>query len=245
MNIITKATPTKSKLMLYGLPGVGKSSLAATLPKPLFIDVEGGLNLIDAPRTETLSFWYDVAKVLTEVYKQRDEYLKQYQTIVIDSLDWLVRRFIEHSAKIRWKDETGTVHKDYNATLNGAGGGYGKGKQLLANEVWSKAIPLLQQLNNVGFGICLIAHAERKEMLEGDGTNYERIVPKIEPSSRDVFIEWVDSLFYIKKDSEGKRTLLLESDDIALAKNRLGRTGEVDLSTTSLNNVLQLKEGKA
>lgn len=242
MNIITKATPNKPKLLVYGLSGCGKSTLASQLDKPLFIDIEGGLNFLDVPRTETMEMYLDIVKLFIELHQKREEYLKNYHTIVIDSIDWLVRRVIEQASKTRYKDEHGTVHKNLEATLNKAGGGYGNGKQMLENEIRSRLIPALQMLNNDGFGICLIAHADRKDVMESDGTSFERIVPKIETNTMNIFVEWVDNLFYLRKESDGKRVLVLESDDVVLAKNRLGRHGEVDLSTTSINDVLTLEE---
>lgn len=242
MNIITKATPNKPKLMCYGIAGSGKSTLASQLDKPLFIDIEGGLNFLDVARTETLDLWTDIVKVFIDLHRQKDEYLKQYHTIVIDSIDWLVRRVIEQASKTRYKDDQGVVHKNLEATLNKAGGGYGNGKQMLENEIRSRLIPALQALNNDGFGICLIAHADRKDVMESDGTSFERIVPKIETNTMNIFVEWVDNLFYLRKEADGKRVLVLESDDVVLAKNRLGKTGTVDLSVTSINDVLTLEE---
>lgn len=220
----------------------GKSTLASQLDKPLFIDIEGGLNFLDVARTETIELYLDVVKLFIELHQKREEYLKEYRTIVVDSIDWLVRRVIEQASKTRYKDDQGVVHKNLEATLNKAGGGYGNGKQMLENEIRSRLIPALQLLNNDGFGICLIAHADRKDVMESDGTSIERIVPKIETNTMNLFVEWVDNLFYIRKEADGKRVLVLESDDVVLAKNRLGRTGEVDLSTTSINDVLKFGE---
>lgn len=238
MNILTKATPNKPKLVIYGLSGCGKSTLASQLDKPLFVDVEGGLNFLDVARTETLDTYLDVVNVFIELLKKKDEYLKQYHTIVVDSIDWLVRRVIEQAAKTRYKDEQGVLRKNLEATLNKAGGGYGNGKQMLENEIRSRLLPALQALNNAGFGICLIAHADRKEMMEGDGSSFERIVPKIEVNTMNIFVEWVDNLFYLRKEADGKRVLVVESDDTVLAKNRLGLTGEFDLIVTNINNIL-------
>lgn len=238
MNILTKATPNKPKLVIYGLSGCGKSTLASQLDKPLFVDVEGGLNFLDVARTETLDTYLDVVNVFIELLKKKDEYLKQYHTIVVDSIDWLVRHVIEQAAKTRYKDEQGVLRKNLEATLNKAGGGYGNGKQMLENEIRSRLLPALQALNNAGFGICLIAHADRKEMMEGDGSSFERIVPKIEVNTMNIFVEWVDNLFYLRKEADGKRVLVVESDDTVLAKNRLGLTGEFDLSLTNINDIL-------
>ena len=43
MKVMKGQALTAPKLMIYGLSGVGKSSLAAKLNKPLFMDFEGGL----------------------------------------------------------------------------------------------------------------------------------------------------------------------------------------------------------
>ena len=38
------------RLLIYGEAGVGKSSFAAAAPKPLFLDLEGGIDGLDVPR---------------------------------------------------------------------------------------------------------------------------------------------------------------------------------------------------
>lgn len=242
MNIIKKATPTKPKLMIYGTAGSGKSTLASQLDKPLFIDIEGGLNFLDVARTETFDSYLDVVKAFKDILLHKDEYLKDYHTIVIDSIDWLVRRVIEQAAKTRYKDEQGVLHSNLDATLNKAGGGYGNGKQMLENEIRSRLIPALQALNNAGFGICLIAHADRKDIMESDGTSFERVTPKIEANTMNIFVEWIDNLFYLRKESDGRRILVLESDDTVLAKNRLNLHGEVDLTKIQIAEVLKLNQ---
>ena len=72
MNIITGMTPTAPKLMLYSLPGVGKSTLAATLRKPIFLDFEGGLNYIDCARTEQITDLDTFYTYLVELYREKE-----------------------------------------------------------------------------------------------------------------------------------------------------------------------------
>ena len=50
-------------------------------------------------------------------------------------------------------------------------------------------------------------------------------------------------VFFLKKDIAGERVLVLESDDVSLAKNRLGLTGEVKLSEIDINKLL-MPQGK-
>ena len=123
-------------------------------------------------------------------------------------------------------------------TLNRSNGGYGNGKQVLENEIRTKLLPMLIALNKKGYGICLLAHADKKDMLDSDGTTIEQITPKIDPLTLNAFVEWCDNIFYLRKDANNERYLQLESDSVALAKNRIGMTGEVKLSEVDINNLL-------
>lgn len=230
MKIISGVTPTAPKIMIYGLSGVGKSVLASKLSKPLFLDFEGGLNQIDCQRSEQytdLKTFYDDLK---ELYYVKE---REYNTLVIDSVDWLVRKTVEQAA--------GISSMKLDETLNKSNGGYGNGKQVLENHIRTKLLPMLVALNKKGYGICLIAHADRKTLMDAEGVNTEQIAPKIDVNTMNVFVEWVDNVFYLKKNGD-KRTLVLESDDKVLAKNRLGLTGERDLAGLDINKLLSMKE---
>lgn len=235
MKVIKQATPTAPKLMIYGLSGVGKSTLASKLKNPIFIDMEGGLNYMDVARTPTLTKVDEFYTVLAELYNTAKDGKREYDTIVVDSADWLVRKVVEKAAGI---DKT-----KLDETLNRSNGGYGNGKQVLENHIRTKLLPMLVLLNKQGYGICLIAHADRKTLMSSEGNDVEQITPKIDVNTMNVFVEWCDNVFYLKKDIAGERILVLESDDVALAKNRLGLTGEVKLSETDINKLL-MPQGK-
>ena len=233
MQVIHGLTPTAPKVMLYSLPGVGKSTLASKFNKPIFLDFEGGLNYIDCARTEQITDLDVFYSYLVELYRVNE---REYDTIVIDSVDWLVRKVVEKAA--------GIDKNNLTETLNRSNGGYGNGKQVLENHIRTKLLPTLVALNKKGYGICLIAHAERKDMMDADGVDTERITPKIDINTMNVFVEWCDQVFYLKKDANGDRILVLDSDMNALAKNRLGMSGEVKLADIDINELLQPKKGK-
>lgn len=230
MKVISGVTPTAPKIMIYGLSGVGKSVLASKLSKPLFLDFEGGLNQIDCQRSEQYTDLETFYADLKELYYAKE---REYNTLVIDSVDWLVRKTVEQAAGI-------TAGK-LDETLNKSNGGYGNGKQVLENHIRTKLLPMFVALNKKGYGICLIAHADRKTLMDAEGVNTEQIAPKIDVNTMNVFVEWVDNVFYLKKNGD-KRTLVLESDDKVLAKNRLGLTGERDLASFDINKLLAMKE---
>lgn len=231
MEVIKGKTLTAPKVMFYGLAGVGKSTLASKMSKPIFLDFEGGLNYMDVARTPQIQSLDEFYMDLGELYRKAE---REYDTIVIDSADWLVRKVVEKAA--------GIDSKNLEETLNRSNGGYGNGKQVLENHIRTKLLPTLVALNKKGYGICLIAHAERKDMMDAEGVDVERISPKIDVNTMNAFVEWCDNVMYLKRDNEGERVLVLESDNIALAKNRLGLTGEVKLKDIDINKLLTAKE---
>lgn len=235
MQVIKQATPTAPKLMIYGLSGVGKSTLASKLKNPIFIDMEGGLNYMDVDRVPTLTSYASALKALGELFNAAETGKREYDTIVIDSIDWLVRKVVEKAA--------GIDKNKLDETLNRSNGGYGNGKQVLENHIRTYLLPLLVKLNKQGYGICLVAHADRKILMSSDGSDIEQIAPRIDVNTMNTFVEWCDNVFFLKKDINGERVLVLESDDVALAKNRLGLTGEVKLSEVDINKLL-MPQGK-
>lgn len=237
--IIKEPEMHKLKTMLYGLSGCGKSTLAAQMDKPLFVDVEGGLTTMQVARTPTITLYVNIKKVLEEIHKDAATYLKDYQTIVIDSIDWLVRKAEEHAAGVRSVVD-GKLVTDMTATIGKANGGYGNGGKQLENEIRAGILPLLDSLVADGFAICLIAHADQKEMMDGEGYSTTKITPAIGERVMQPIVQWCDNVFYLRNDG-GERKLLLEGTNTVLAKNRLGKIGEVSLINTTIQEVLKLK----
>lgn len=234
MQILKGQALTAPKLMLYGLSGVGKSSLAAKLKKPLFLDFEGGLNYLGVDRSTQYTNLDEFYQDLVELYRKAEAGNREYDTIVIDSVDWMVRKVVEKAA--------GIDRHNLSETLNRSNGGYGNGKQVLENHIRTKLLPFLVTLNKIGYGICLVAHADRKDLMDADGVDVERVTPKIDVNTMNVFVEWVDNVFYLK-NIDGERYLVLEGDSNVLAKNRLGLSGEIKLADLDINKLLMPTKG--
>lgn len=235
MEILRGQTLIAPKLLIYGSSGSGKSSLAAKLKKPLFLDFEGGLSYLGVDRTPQIVDLDTFYTYLVELYrKAQSKEGREYDNIVIDSADWMVRKVVEKAAGIN-KD-------NLEMTLNKANGGYGNGKAALENQIRTKLLPMLVTLNKQGYGICLIAHADRKTLMDEDGVDTDRVAPKIDVNTMNIFVEWADAVFYLKKNSDGERTIVLDGDENTLAKNRVGLHGEVKLSEIDINEILKPKK---
>lgn len=238
MEIIRGITLIAPKLIIHGLPGSGKSTLAATLKNPIFLDFEGGLNYIDCARTPQITDDTTFRKYLVELVNDAKTGKKQFDTVVVDSVDWAMRLLEEQAAGIRGVDEkTGKRFKNLTSTLNKANGGYGNGAQYLVNLVRSELIPGLSMLSSLGYSVCLVAHSTRKTIMGEDGIDIDRIAPKIHDKVFEVFNEWADDIFYLR-NVNGERYLTLEGDDNILAKNRQHMHGEVKLADVDINKLL-------
>lgn len=241
--IISGVTPKPPKVIIHGLSGAGKSTLAAKFKKPLFLDFEGGLSYIDCDKTPVIQDDRVFGSYLIELMNLAESNKMPCETIVIDSIDWAVRRFEERAAGIVSEDKNGKPQLDLTSTLNKANGGYGGGATYLENLIKTQLIPRLTKLNEKGYGICLVAHSERKTLMDADGVDTDRIAPKIHNKVVAPFIEWADDIFYLKKEN-GKHILLLDGDDDVLAKNRQGLTGSVDVDTIDINKLFEIKKEK-
>ena len=80
-------TPKPPRVLCYGVEGIGKSSFGAQAPNPIFIQTEDGLDELDCDKFPLAQSYDEVAAALTDLCNQPHD----YETVVIDSLDWLER----------------------------------------------------------------------------------------------------------------------------------------------------------
>ena len=72
------------KVVIDGPEGIGKSTLAAKFPRPLFIDTEGSTRHMDVQRTERPTSW----AMLLELVRCIKADPGLCSTLVIDTADW-------------------------------------------------------------------------------------------------------------------------------------------------------------
>jgi len=80
-------TPKPSRILLYGIEGIGKSTFGSQAPKPIFIQTEDGLDEIARDKFPLAKAYEDVVQALGELRTEKHD----YETVVIDSLNWLER----------------------------------------------------------------------------------------------------------------------------------------------------------
>lgn len=227
LDTITKPADRAVVATICGEAGMGKTSLAATFPKPIFIRVEDGLQAIPADSRP------DAFPVLTGPDMLWDQLIAlakeehDYQTLVIDSVTKLDPMFTEE------------ILKASNAkSLNQANGGYGGGYQALAamHGRVRKAAAMLNEKR--GMNVIFIAHADVETLKLPDADDYQRWSVRLPARSQPPYTDDVDLIGFIRlvtfikgKDDErkkavstGKREIICHASASNISKNRFGIT---------------------
>jgi len=214
------AVKHKPKGIIYGAPGVGKSTFAANIPGHYIIDCNDGLRALavnhNINASDYQTTWrgvYDILRTLAT------EDLPEIQAVVIDTLDDLIRLIIQ--------DVAGT---DITATLNKAHGGYGNGKQVLSNHINNVLKPILNKINDKGRAVILLGHASRTDITDEEGITVEKTVANLPKDFLNDLVGWADFVNLAYKDDSGARILITEDTRFCMAKNRYGFPPEISFN---------------
>lgn len=227
LNIISGKTTGALKVVVYGPEGIGKSTLAARFPRPLFIDTEGSTRHMDVRRTERPTSW---AMLLEQVKCVREDPGLR-ATLAVDTADWAEQLCIESICAA--KKMSGIEDM-----------GYGKGYVYLAEE-FGRLLNLLEEIVDRGVHVVLTAHAWMRKFEQPDELGaYDRWELKLQKKTAPLVKEWSDVLLFanyktlsVAADSTGKkfkaqggrRVVYTSHHPCWDAKNRLGMPEELPL----------------
>lgn len=194
------------KALLYGQPGVRKTTLALSAPAPLLIDADRGVHRVDSRhQTDTVQVksWEDVQNVLQED-------LSAYKTLVIDTagklLDFMAAYLMQQDPKLRKGDGSLTLQ------------GYGARKVMFQN--------FLKQVALMGKHLVFVAH--EKEEKDGE----EKVLrPEIGGSSSGDLIKDLDLVGYMQSIGN-RKTISFEPTQRFYGKNTCKLPASIDLRQT-------------
>jgi len=234
-------TPMPPRLLVYGTEGIGKSTLAANAPKPIFVQTEDGLGEIACEKFPLATSVDDVLAALAELDTEQHD----YQTVVLDSLDWTER--------LIWD----AVCQEFRATcIEKADGGYQRG-YVHALTHWRKVVDALNALRlGKGMAVILIAHAKVEKFEDPEATTYDRYSPRLHKHASALLTEWCDAVIFATRryrtETEdtgfgrtrtiavgvgaegGERILRCVGSPACIAKNRYSLPAELPLSWPAL-----------
>ena len=230
-SLIRSTTPSPPKMIVYGQPGVGKTTFAASA-SAILLDCENGAGAVPGlTRTPYLQTWPQMRNWLAELagLSKADA----PQALAIDTIDWMVQRIVEHVVLDLDAKATG----DITNTLGTAHGGYFKAREIVQNIVYRDLLPMLNAVADTGAAIILLAHATNTKMTTPEGYDQRLASPDLPNWIAPPFIEWADAVLYACRRDEG-RVLLTEGTNVILAKNRYGLPAEISLSWPALMQAL-------
>lgn len=235
------------KIVIYGVEGVGKTTLAAYLPDPIFIDMEGGTSkYANIKRLPVPKDWEDLKNMVTWFSME-----KPGKTLVIDTFDWAEAMEIKFLCEQRnWK------------TLESAG--YGNGYAASADEIRKFLDQLTEELIRKGINVCLLCHAQIRKFEQPDEQGaYDRyelkLGKKTSSQTSPVVREWADCLLfcnyktYVETYDDGKkakatggqeRIIYTTHNAVWEAKNRYGLPDEMPMTAESINRIFGKPEAK-
>lgn len=225
--LIKTTTPAPPKMIVYGQPGVGKTTFAASA-EAVLMDCENGAGAVPGlARTPYLETWPQMRQWLLELAG-----LPRGQgpnALAVDTIDWMVQRIVEHVVL----DLDGKSKGDITNTLGTAHGGYFKAREIVQNIVYRELLPMLNAVAGQGVAIILLAHAANTKITTPEGFDQRLASPDLPQWIAAPFIEWADCVLYACRDGE-RRLLRTEGTNVILAKNRYSLPSEVDLTWSAL-----------
>lgn len=237
MSILAKISKPADRpvvVTILGDAGMGKTSLAASFPNPIFIRAEDGLQAVPmASRPDAMpllsgadDLWEQLQALITEEHS--------YKTLVIDSVTALERMFIQYVIDSDPKKPK---------SINKAMGGYGAGLSAVAtmHQRVRKAAGILNERK--GMHVVFIAHAETETVELPDQDAYTRYSLRLSKKSVAPYVDDTDVVGFIrlrtftmgdgerkKAISDGTRELVCHATASNVSKNRYGIVEPLEVS---------------
>ena len=134
--------------LLYGAPGVGKTTLASQFPSPLFLATEAGTAGMEAAKVD-IATWKDFDVYLKAIQSEKHK----YKTIVLDTAD------VAHVL-------CSSYVCDQNGWVDVADGDWGRGWRAVSREFTN----LIAKLRALPMCVVFIIHEKREEIREKVGS---------------------------------------------------------------------------
>lgn len=210
LDSIITTTAGAPRITIFGRPGIGKSTLAASFPEPLFILTEDN----ELPGIKA----FPVATSFNEVWKNIKGLLAEddlpYKTIVIDSISKLDQLIVEYILD----NEPIGKNGQKPSTLTSACGGYGAGFMKCAS-IHSAVTSLMDKFKERGICVVYVGHVGVIKHKAPDQEDFDIYsITMNHDRSRSVYIDQVDAVLFCKlksfvSETESGRNIIRSTND--------------------------------
>lgn len=229
------------RCIFYGAEGVGKTTLAANAPDPIWLDAEDGSALVNVARYpfrdedggHVPRSYQELLAAIEDLTRNPHD----YKTLVIDTADAveaLLWRFIVERDKNKVKGGLENI-EDY---------GYAKGYQVAVDE-WRAFCAKLDTLRSArSMRIIILAHARVSTFKNPEGDDYERYTMQVHDKAGGFLKGWAEVVGFCRFEeggaklpgakkakgwSTGRRTISLVRTAAYDAKGRGGMPAELEM----------------
>lgn len=214
-------------VLLYGLPKVGKTSLAAQIDKVLIAGFEQGTNALHNVLVQPIVKWSDWKAVVKQLVREKEKLQDKISVVAIDTVD--------EAYKLceKWVCQQNGIEKIKDIPF---GGGY----KLLDDEFSAT----LRELAFAGYGLFFISHSKDKTLKDSRGQEYNQIYPALADRPFNIVNKMVDIIAYLRQvevqegeEVQQKRFLFFRGDNRFYAGSRFAYI--VPRVELSYNNLLK------
>lgn len=237
------------RIVIYGPPKIGKTTLAASIPNNLLMDYEGGSGFTEVARLEKdqVDTYDKTMSAISDLYSQEHN----FQTLTIDTADWLEAVVNEKVAK---------DHQVATVADIPYGAGFVTAQNIFKNEILEGLDALRREK---GMMIIMLAHECIRRYDNPTTESYDRYTLKLQENTKGAGIcavlkEWSDAILFanqetfVKKEAVGSvkgkqvkkamttNNIILHTQESPafLAGNRLGLPPTIPFAWSALSEAL-------
>ena len=228
------------KAIIYGVPGVGKTTFAAQFPAPYILDLERGAERYEVPHNSDIETFSEFRQVLATLPTGTG-------TVIIDTFDELEKMIVQH-----------VMNRENVDSLDKIGGGYGRG-WLAVYEQFGQVISELDRIRiKQGMNIVLVGHSTIKHFEPADSAGYDRYTFACYEKNNDMLRRWSDITLFARFDSivvedgqnakvksNGKRVAYTVSNPCWDAKSRWKLPEKIPFEFSAIASILTEPAKKA
>lgn len=170
-------------VLVYSLPKVGKTSLAAQFPRALLCAFEIGYHALPGVKAADISSWSDFKKVVQQLKLPKAK--EMYDTVIIDTVSIatdlcekyiLAQNDVETLGDIPWGQGWSQYKKEFDTPF--------------------------RELTQLGYGIVFICHSKEVNtgLKDADGNDIKGVAPDINKTGLNTVNRLVDIIGYISQE---------------------------------------------
>jgi hypothetical protein len=213
------------RLLLFGTPKCGKTTIVSQLENCLIVDMEQGSNYVEGMIVEVNTF-EKYTSLLAALKKAKEENGGKvpYKYICLDTLTALEEISLPYAVKLYKKTAMGINFKGSDVRTLPNGAGYLYARQAFFN--------MLKPLENYCDTLIMVGHVKEKEISKGSDAFTEKSI-NLTGKTKDIVCSWCDAIGLVYRQENKTLINFKPSESLVVGsrqKHLIGKQIEVAVS---------------